>query len=73
MLPKMDRRQLTYSANRNRFYDAILMDIRMPVMDGLDAAAKIRALEREDAKKVPIIAVTANAFEEDRKKQKKWG
>ena len=46
-------------------YDAILMDIRMPVMDGLTAAAAIRAMERADAKKIPIIALTANAFDED--------
>lgn len=45
--------------------DAILMDMQMPVMDGCDAARAIRALEREDAAKVPIIAVTANAFSED--------
>ena len=41
------------------------MDIRMPVMDGLEAAKKIRAMEREDAKTIPIIALTANAFDED--------
>lgn len=46
-------------------YDAVLMDIRMPVMDGLSAAKAIRALDRGDAKTVPIIALTANAFEED--------
>ncbi|MEG2605493.1 MAG: response regulator, partial [Clostridia bacterium] len=46
-------------------YDAILMDIRMPVMDGLEAAKAIRALNRADARSVPIIAMTANAYEED--------
>ena len=46
-------------------YDAVLMDNRMPEMDGLEAAAAIRALDRPDAKKVPIIALTANAFDED--------
>ena len=43
------------------------MDVMMPVMDGLEATKAIRMLEREDAKKIPIIAMTANAFEEDRK------
>ncbi|NLZ68196.1 MAG: transporter substrate-binding domain-containing protein [Spirochaetales bacterium] len=46
-------------------FDAIIMDIRMPVMDGIEAAKAIRCLKREDAKKVPIIAVSANAFAED--------
>ena len=47
------------------YYDAILMDLRMPVMDGLEAARRIRGLERPDTKTVPIIALTANAFESD--------
>ena len=46
-------------------YAAILMDVRMPEMDGLEAAAAIRELNRPDAKKIPIIALTANAFDED--------
>ena len=46
-------------------YDAILMDVRMPEMDGLEATAAIRALDRPDAAVIPIIALTANAFDED--------
>ena len=46
-------------------YSAILMDVRMPLMDGLEAAKNIRSMEREDAKRIPIIALTANSFDED--------
>ena len=48
-------------------FDAILMDVQMPVMNGHEAARAIRALEREDAGRIPIIAMTANAFSEDEK------
>ena len=54
-------------------FDAILMDIMMPVMNGYEAAKKIRSLDREDAKTIPIIAMTANAFMEDRLKAKEAG
>ena len=47
------------------YYDAILMDMRMPEMDGLEATRIIRAMDRKDSKKIPIIALTANAFDED--------
>ncbi len=49
-------------------FDAILMDVRMPVMDGIEATQAIRALDREDAKHIPIIAMTADAFDDERKK-----
>ena len=54
-------------------FDVILMDIMMPVMNGYEATKKIRSLDREDAKMIPIIAITANAFTEDRLRAKEAG
>lgn len=54
-----------FADNVQGTFDVILMDIMMPVMDGLTASKKIRAMERPDAKTIPIIAMTANAFKED--------
>jgi signal transduction histidine kinase/ActR/RegA family two-component response regulator len=54
-------------------FDVILMDIMMPVLNGYEAAKRIRSLDREDAKKIPIIAMTANAFTEDRIRAKEAG
>ena len=54
-------------------FDVILMDIMMPVMNGYEAAKRIRSLDREDARRIPIIAMTANAFTEDRLKAKEAG
>ena len=57
-----------FRASEEGEFDAVLMDIMMPIMDGLEATACIRALEREDAMTVPIIAMTAKAFVDDRQK-----
>ena len=57
-----------FEASEPGTYDVILMDVMMPVMDGLTATRTIRALERQDAKTIPIIAMTANAFKEDAEK-----
>ena len=54
-----------FAGHEPGYYAAILMDMRMPVMDGLEATKTIRGMEREDAKTIPIIALTANAFDED--------
>ena len=63
----------TFAQKEDAYYDAILMDIRMPVMDGLTAAKSIRQMRKKDAKTIPIIAMTANAFEEDIEKTKAAG
>lgn len=57
-----------FSNNSANTYDAILMDVMMPVMDGLAATKAIRTMNRDDAKRIPIIAMTANAFKEDAQK-----
>ena len=54
-----------FEQSASGWYDAILMDLRMPVMTGFEAAEAIRKLEREDAQTIPIIAVSADAFDED--------
>ena len=56
-----------FMASAPGYYGAIFMDIRMPVMDGIEAAKAIRSLERPDAKAIPIVALTANAFEDDKR------
>ena len=62
-----------FENSRPHEFDVILMDIMMPVMNGYEAAERIRSLDREDAKVVPIIAMTANAFTEDRIRAKEAG
>lgn len=62
-----------FRKSRSGEFDVILMDIMMPVMNGYEAAKMIRSLDREDAKVIPIIAMTANAFTEDRLRAKEAG
>ena len=65
--------ELIHEIERGRRFDILLMDVLMPVMNGSAAKRHIRALDRADAKTIPIIAMTANAFTEDRLKSKEAG
>jgi len=62
-----------FTSSKIGYYDGILMDVHMPVMDGYEATGKIRLLARVDAKKVPIIAMTADTFAEDIQKARDAG
>ena len=62
-----------FASSRENYFDLILMDIMMPVMDGLTATRTIRAMKRKDAKKIPIFAMTANAFLDDMEESRKAG
>ena len=62
-----------FEASKPGDYDVILMDMMMPVMDGLEATRRIRALNRPDAKTIPIFAMTANAFSDDVERSKRAG
>lgn len=62
-----------FAEREKGYFAAILMDIRMPVMNGLEATAKIRNMNREDAKIIPIIAVTANAYDADKEQSQRAG
>lgn len=62
-----------FSKSESGYFDAILMDIRMPLMDGLTATRNIRHLSNEDAESIPIIAMTANAFDDDIERSKAAG
>ena len=62
-----------FESSKPGYYSAIMMDVRMPVMDGFEATRTIRSMDRDDAKNIPIIALTANAFEEDIQKSLQSG
>ncbi|WP_187361990.1 response regulator [Anaerofustis stercorihominis] len=62
-----------YLINKENYYDLIIMDIRMPIMNGYEATEKIRNSGRDDSETVPIIAMTADAFSDDIRKTKEAG
>ena len=55
------------------FYDAVLMDVAMPVMNGMEATRLIRSMDREDARRIPVFAMTGNVFKDDIEKCKEAG
>ena len=61
------------AASAPGYYDLVLMDVQMPIMDGHEATRQIRALENAELAQIPIVAMTANAFEEDRQASKDCG
>lgn len=62
-----------FASSKPGYFDIILMDLRMPVLDGLEATRRIREMNRDDAASIPIIAMTADAFADDRNKTKEAG
>lgn len=62
-----------FQTYQSGYFDVVLMDIRMPEMDGIEAAKAIRSLDRDDVKRIPIIAMTANAYAEDMEATKAAG
>ena len=64
---------MLFRSSEEGYYDVVLMDVQMPVMNGYEATKAIRAMGRRDVKNMPIIAMTANAMEEDRQRALKSG
>ena len=65
--------QLIFCKKEPFYYDAILMDIHMPVLDGIETTKRLRTMGRADSRTIPIIAMTANAFSEDSRKSLQIG
>lgn len=67
------RQSAMFAESPEGLYDVILMDVNMPVLDGLAATREIRSMKRRDAASVPILAMTANTFQDDRNKAQQCG